>query len=125
MLFLNQGKLEKVFFRKKNNKCPPNPTRVVILVSNTSSRPVLHLYQAQSKYSVAYLCYRAETRNQIQTQEGEITPKVNKNFMEGGVAPAGAKVPGATIRTWSSNKFIFSFLAVLSWKSDKIKTRII
>ena len=23
-------------------------------------------------------CYRAETRNQIQTQEGEITPKIKK-----------------------------------------------
>ena len=36
------------------------------------------MYQAPSKYSVEYLCYRAETRNQFQTQEGEITPKVKK-----------------------------------------------
>ena len=43
-----------------------------------SSRPVLHLYQASSKYSVGYSCYRAETRNQIQTQEVKITPKVKK-----------------------------------------------
>ena len=42
----------------------------------------------------------------------------NQNSTEGGVAPAGAKVTGATIRTWLLNKFI-SFLAVLSWKSDK------
>ena len=56
----------------------PNPARVVILVRNMSSRPVLHLYQALSNYSVGYSCYRAETRNQIQTQEGEITPKVKK-----------------------------------------------
>ena len=42
-----------------------------------SSRPVLHLYQASSKYSAAYSCYRAETRNQIQTQ-GEITPEKKK-----------------------------------------------
>ena len=41
------------------------------------SRSVLHFYQASSKYSVGYSCYRAET-NQIQTQDGEITPKVNK-----------------------------------------------
>ena len=47
----------------------------VILERNTSSR---HLYQASSKYSVGYSCYRAETRSQIQTQEGEITPKVKK-----------------------------------------------
>ena len=64
--------------KKKKKKCPPNPARVIILVCNTSSRPVLHLYQASSKYSIGYLCYRAETRNQIQTQEGEITPKVKK-----------------------------------------------
>ena len=36
------------------------------------------MYQAPSKYSVEYLRYRAETRNQFQTQEGEITPKVKK-----------------------------------------------
>ena len=42
----------------------------------------------------------------------------NQNSAEGYVAPAGAKVTGATIRTWLLNKFI-SFLAVLSWKSDK------
>ena len=56
----------------------PNPARDGILVRNMSSHPVLHLYQAPSKYSVGYLCYRAETVNQIQTQEGEITPKVKK-----------------------------------------------
>ena len=43
---------------------------------------------------------------------------LNQNSAEGGVAPAGAKVTGATTRTWLLNKFI-SFLAVLSWKSDK------
>ena len=42
----------------------------------------------------------------------------NQNSAEGGVAPAGAKVTGATIRTWLLNKLI-SFLAVLSCKSDK------
>ena len=57
---------------------PPNPARDVILVRNTSSRPVLHLYQASSKYSIGYSFYRAEKRNQIQTQEGEITPKVKE-----------------------------------------------
>ena len=37
--------------------------------------------------------------------------RVNKNSVEGVIAPAGAKVTGATIRTWLLNKFI-SFLAV-------------
>ena len=40
----------------------------------------------------------------------------NKNSAEDVVTPAGAKVTGATIRTWLLNKFI-SFLAVLSWKT--------
>ena len=40
----------------------------------------------------------------------------NKNSAEGVIAPAGAKVTGATIRTWLLNKFI-SFLAVLTWKN--------
>ena len=39
-----------------------------------------------------------------------------KNSAEGVVAPAGAKVTGATIRMWLLNQFI-SFLAVLSWKT--------
>ena len=38
-----------------------------------------------------------------------------KNSAEGVIAPAGAKVTGATIRMWLLNKFI-SFLAVLTWK---------
>ena len=41
---------------------------------------------------------------------------LNKNSAEGVIAPAGAKVTGATIRTWLLNKFI-SFLAVLTWKT--------
>ena len=45
----------------------------------SSKCSVLHLYQASSKYSVGYSCYRAETRNQIQTQDGELTPKVKKD----------------------------------------------
>ena len=43
----------------------------------------------------------------------------NKNSVEGVIAPAGAKVTGATIRTWLLNKFI-SFLAVLSWKTGLV-----
>ena len=40
----------------------------------------------------------------------------DKNSAEGVIAPAGAKVTGATIRMWLLNKFI-SFLAVLTWKT--------
>ena len=42
--------------------------------------------------------------------------EANKNSTEGVIAPAGAKVTGATIRMWLLNKFI-SFLAVLTWKT--------
>ena len=41
---------------------------------------------------------------------------IYKNSAEGVIAPAGAKVTGATIRMWLLNKFI-SFLAVLTWKT--------
>ena len=40
----------------------------------------------------------------------------NKNSAEGVIAPAGAKVTGASLRMWLLNKFI-SFLAVLTWKT--------
>ena len=46
----------------------------------------------------------------------------NKNSAEGVIAPAGAKVTGATIRMWLLNKFI-SFLAVLTWKTG-LKTNV-
>ena len=79
-------------------------------------------------------------RNLFQTKQREITQKVRKpelsflyatrhlvlfyistknhykNSAEGVIAPAGAKVTGATIRMWLLNKFI-SFLAVLTWKT--------
>ena len=42
--------------------------------------------------------------------------RTHKNSAEGVIAPAGAKVTGATIRMWLLNKFI-SFLAVLTWKT--------
>ena len=45
----------------------------------------------------------------------DINP-LNKNSAEGVIAPAGAKVTGASIRMWLLNKFI-SFLAVLTWKT--------
>ena len=46
----------------------------------------------------------------------KVNENQNKNSAEGIIAPAGAKVTGATIRMWLLNKFI-SFLAVLTWKT--------
>ena len=37
--------------------------RVVILVHDTSSRPVLHFYQVTSKYLKGYSSYRADTKS--------------------------------------------------------------
>ena len=45
------------------------------------------------------------------------SPDKDKNSAEGVIAPAGAKVTGATIRMWLLNMFI-SFLAVLTWKTE-------
>ena len=51
--------------------------RVVILVCNKSSRSVLHFYQLKLKIIQRVLITK-QTRNPIQTKEGEITPKVRK-----------------------------------------------
>ena len=99
-----------------------------------SSGPVLHFYKIPSK------SYRGEMKSISKTKQREISPKVrkpelsflyltwhlvlfyistkyhNKKSAEGIIAPAGAKVTGATIRMWLLNKFI-SFLAVLTWKT--------
>ena len=59
--------------------------RVVILVRDTSSGPVLHFCQVPSKYSKGYSNYRADkksfteqTRNLFQIKQRRITPKVRK-----------------------------------------------
>ena len=52
--------------KKQTNKelSPTNPTRVVILVDDAPSCPVLHFYQflVSSKYCEGYSCYRADTK---------------------------------------------------------------
>ena len=55
-------------------------------------------------------------RKSLRTVEEKSKQNTDKNSAEGVIAPAGAKVTGATIRTWLLNKFI-SFLAVLIWKT--------
>ena len=53
--------------------------RVVILVRDTSSRPVLHFYQIPSKQTKGYLIYRVNTKSISKTKQREITPKVTKD----------------------------------------------
>ena len=45
--------------------------RVVILVCNLSSSPILHFYQVSSKYSKRYSCYRADTKSNLNTRRGD------------------------------------------------------
>ena len=56
----------KGFLEKKTNA--PNPTRVVILVGDTSSCPVLHFYQVSSKYCEGYSSCRADTKSNLNTR---------------------------------------------------------
>ena len=51
--------------------------RVVILVRDTPSGPVLQFYQVPSKYSKGYLSYRADPKS-ILNKTKEITAKVRK-----------------------------------------------
>ena len=76
------------------------------------SRPITYRLFSNAIYISIYLC----TYLHIYSPFYYTLPSYkDKNSKEGVVAPAGAKVTGATIRTWLLNKFI-SFLAVLSWK---------
>ena len=71
---LLQSQLEKVFLEKKQQKkqhMSPNPARVVILVCNTLSRPVLHFYHVSPKYSEEYSCYRVDTKSNSNTRRGD------------------------------------------------------
>ena len=67
---------------------------------------------------VSYLREKGRRTGELveERKEREEVKKKDKNSAEGVIAPAGAKVTGATIRTWLLNKFI-SFLAVLTWKT--------
>ena len=56
---------------------PPNPGRVVILVGDTSSCPILHFYQVSSKYCEGYSSCRADAKSNSNTRR-EISEKVRK-----------------------------------------------
>ena len=66
----NTMKNYKRLFRKKLMFPPPtpNPTRVVILLGDTSSRPVLHFYQVSSKYYEGYRSCKADTKSYFNTR---------------------------------------------------------
>ena len=55
--------------------------RVVILVYNMLSQPVLHFYQIPSRYSKGYSSYRADINSTSKTKQRERTPKVRKPLL--------------------------------------------
>ena len=66
-------KVEKFFLEKKKTNVPP---RVVILVGNTSCP--IHISTKYHQNIVKVIQVTERSWNQIQIQEGEITPKVRK-----------------------------------------------
>ena len=61
----------------KGDNAKSKTCRVVILVRDTSSDPVLNFCQVPSKYSKGYSSYRADEKS-ISNKQREITPKVRK-----------------------------------------------
>ena len=55
---------------RRGNNSKSKKGRVVILVCNTSSRPVLHFYQVPSKYPEGYSCYRAVIKSNSNKRRG-------------------------------------------------------
>ena len=56
--------------RHKKQMSPDNPARVVILVGETLSRPVLYFYQVSSKFCEGHSSYRADTKSKSNTRRG-------------------------------------------------------
>ena len=60
MVFVTE-QTRNLFQTKQGDHSKSKNARVVILVRNTSSGPILHFYQVSSKYSKGSLTYRADT----------------------------------------------------------------
>ena len=75
-----QIKTNKGFFRKKKKKkkTTTNATSPNSSCHSSTKHVISSFVPSIVKIFRRVFCYRAETRNQIQTQEGEITPKVKK-----------------------------------------------
>ena len=54
--------------RRRGDNPKSKTVRIVILVCNTSSHPVLHFYLVKSKYSKWYWSYRADTKSNSNTR---------------------------------------------------------
>ena len=63
--------------------------RVVILVPDTLSGPVLHIYQVSSKYSKGYSSYRADKKSDADADANGLHPKNNMTPPLGGWGGGG------------------------------------
>ena len=69
--------MKSISNKTKGNNSKSKKTRVVILVGNSYSCPVLHFYQVSSNYSKGYLSYRADTKSISNKTKGN-NPKSKK-----------------------------------------------
>ena len=98
--------------QREINNSRSKKAKVVILVHNMSPCPVLQFYHVSSKYFQGYSTYRADKKFYANTNG--IRPKIKPEFC----GRWRRTCWGKSHRTWLLNKLI-SFLALLSWKSDK------
>ena len=63
--------------KTKANNSKHKKARVVVLVPNTSSGPVLHFFYISSKYSKGYSSYRADKKFYTEANAYGICPKNN------------------------------------------------
>ena len=73
--------MKSISNKTKGDNSISKKARIVILVDDTSSHPVLHFYQILWKYSEGYLSYRADMKSVSKTKHREITVKVRKPEM--------------------------------------------
>ena len=104
--FLSYRADTKSFSNKtKDDNSKSNKSRVVILVRDTSSGPVLHFYQVSSKYSKGYSSYRADKKFDVDVDAdadaNRIRPKNNMLPPPPLVVWGGGGVVG---RTWGHDK---------------------
>ena len=104
--------------KKKKKKCHPNPTRIVILVGDTSSCPVLHFYQVSSKYCEGYC--RAYTKSNLNTRRGDKSKSKKASVL------SFLYTTHHLILLYISNKYhqnIPKGIRVAKWTQTQIQTR--
>ena len=67
--------------KTKENNFKSKKTRVVILICDTSSHPVLHFYQVSSKYSKEYSSYRVDTKSISDKTKGDNSKSKKARFV--------------------------------------------